>query len=817
MNTASFNWKANWIWLKGERKQDYAYAHARRTFEIKGEITAAQLAISANNIYILYVNGEYVGRGPDRSEHRFPYFDTYDIADRLKMGKNVIAIDCYCITSEEGRGRSWCLYGGKPGLLAQLDYCENGEEKQICSDDSWRMIESPAWRKDAPRITRFLGFVEHYDANAAKAIAGYKEANFDDSSWQEPELLGVPPEGPVGNPLPKEIPFLVPKIHAPTSTGSIQREGTFATTPQSHFGFTPDQPATVATPHGGATTLTFDFGRTMGGLIMLSLEGCCGGRVEISYGESAKTVVAEIVELPDEGALKFTSFDWRGGRHVNLTFYNVPNPTTVKSIQFVELEYPYPYAGEFEASDPMLGKIWRTCRLTAQVATKDHPQDCVHREQALWISDLLVHTRTAASCFGDLTPFVKAIRQVIRNVNDEGILAVPGPCSTGYHYDKNPLPWSEQPLTVPMIIARIHAYTGDPALPAFAAPAIKRILKHISQYVDERGLIEVDKVGLQALSPFIGWAHMLKEEGFPLCVNAEYVMSLRDAAMIMHLTGDETAAKTYETNAARAAEAIQKLFYSREDHLFIDGERDGVPLKAFAPTTNALAVLAGLLPKGEEGAWAHAMESHPDMGKMLGGIDAAVALEAFFMVGAHDAARRLLDRFWGLLAARNEPCVPEHWAEGHDGFIAYDYKGVGSRCHPYGTSPAYLLHQYILGVKSLEPGMSRVAIEPRHMGLAHALGRIPTPHGEIEVFWRRDEKEWYLEVTLPENVEATVALPRYSWGAGEMTCNGEVIWTDDGWSHFDDSRRRATHQDTTNQITASINTAGRHIVSMRVK
>jgi alpha-L-rhamnosidase len=812
----SFDWKANWIWLKGERKQDYVYAHARRTFEIEGDVSSAQLAISANNIYILYINGEYVGRGPDRSEHRFPYFDTYDVADRLSNGTNVIAIDSYCITTETDRGRSWCLYGGKPGLLAQLDYSEGGVEKQICSDDSWRMIESPAWRKDAPRITRFLGFVEHYDADAARAIAGYKDADFDNSSWERPELLGIPPKGPVGNLLPKEIPFLVPKIHAPVSTGSIQRMHTFATNPQSHFGFTPDEPPTVATPPDGTTALTFDFGRTMGGMIMLSLEECCGGRMEISYGENTNTIVCEIVALPSEGGLKFTSFDWRGGRHVNLTFINVPKPTIVKSIRFVELEYPFPQPGQFEASDPMLGRIWRACRLTAHVATKDHPQDCVHREQALWISDLFVHTRTSAACFGDLTPFVKAFKQVLRNVNDEGILSVPGPCATGYHYGEDPLPWSEQVLTVPMTIAEIYAYTGDPKLPIFAAPAIKRILAHIARYVDERGLIEVNKAGLQALSPFIGWAHMLKAEGFPVCVNAEYVMCLRSAATIMRLAGDEATAKAYEVGAYKAAEAIQSLFYSKEDHLFIDGEKDGAPLNAFAPTTNALAVLAGLLPEGEDGAWAHAMENHPNMGKMLGGIDAAVALEAFFMVGAYDAARRLLDAFWGMFVRKGEPCVPERWVEGHDGFMAYDYHGVASRCHPYGASPAYLLHQYILGVKSLKPGMSKVIIAPNHMGLAHAMGRVPTPHGEIEVFWRRDDKEWYLEVTLPEGIEATVTLPRYKWGASEMVCDGEVIWRDDGWSRFKDDRLRKPHEDMDDEIQTTINTAGRHVITLAI-
>ena len=34
-------WKANWIWLKGERTQDYVYAHARRAVDIDGNAAGA--------------------------------------------------------------------------------------------------------------------------------------------------------------------------------------------------------------------------------------------------------------------------------------------------------------------------------------------------------------------------------------------------------------------------------------------------------------------------------------------------------------------------------------------------------------------------------------------------------------------------------------------------------------------------------------------------------------------------------------------------------------------------------------------------------
>jgi hypothetical protein len=197
-------WQADWIWLPAPVDAPDVYAHARREFEIEGEPSDARLRISANNIYRLHVNGIRIGRGPDRADPRFPYYDEYDVAPHLQRGTNVIAVDLYCILTAQDRGRSWCLYGGDPGLLLQLDYLDAGESRFLVTDEDWRIIRSPAWRPNPPRITRFLGYVEHYDALAAEALDGYRERGFDDAAWQAPKLLGKPPGGPVGDPLARE-------------------------------------------------------------------------------------------------------------------------------------------------------------------------------------------------------------------------------------------------------------------------------------------------------------------------------------------------------------------------------------------------------------------------------------------------------------------------------------------------------------------------------------------------------------------------------------------------------------------------------------
>ena len=64
----------------------------RRTFELPGPVDDAQLSITVDGRYILFVNGHRVGRGPVRSSPDYLRVDRHDIAPFLRAGKNVLAV-----------------------------------------------------------------------------------------------------------------------------------------------------------------------------------------------------------------------------------------------------------------------------------------------------------------------------------------------------------------------------------------------------------------------------------------------------------------------------------------------------------------------------------------------------------------------------------------------------------------------------------------------------------------------------------------------------------------------------------------------------
>ena len=99
---------ANWIWNAGDPAPRNTHMQFRREFTLSELPAAASLHISADSRYILYVNGARLGYGPARNYHYHYEYDTYDLADQLVAGVNVIAVHVVAL------GREQLLPDGRP-------------------------------------------------------------------------------------------------------------------------------------------------------------------------------------------------------------------------------------------------------------------------------------------------------------------------------------------------------------------------------------------------------------------------------------------------------------------------------------------------------------------------------------------------------------------------------------------------------------------------------------------------------------------------------------------------------------------------------
>jgi alpha-L-rhamnosidase len=84
----------------------------------------------------------------------------------------------------------------------------------------------------------------------------------------------------------------------------------------------------------------------------------------------------------------------------------------------------------------------------------------------------------------------------------------------------------------------------------------------------------------------------------------------------------------------------------------------------------------------------------------------------------------------------------------------------GSKAHIYGMYPGYFLSAYVLGVRRDDPvALRKLLIEPHLGNLTRAEGTVVTEFGPVEVSWSKDGGRLRGEITIPEGVKTTLALP----------------------------------------------------------
>src|SRR5690606_6434955 len=86
-------WRAVWITNPHISGNEYAAVNFRREFNLETKPSQFIISVSADNKYVLYVNGNLVARGPQLSDIRHWRYESIDISSFLRAGENVIAAE----------------------------------------------------------------------------------------------------------------------------------------------------------------------------------------------------------------------------------------------------------------------------------------------------------------------------------------------------------------------------------------------------------------------------------------------------------------------------------------------------------------------------------------------------------------------------------------------------------------------------------------------------------------------------------------------------------------------------------------------------
>jgi hypothetical protein len=119
--------RANWIWEASSMQKPYSEVWLCREFKLNRGIASGKLIVSADDDYIIYVNGRKVGEDIHGSGKGWSVAEEYDCTKLLKKGLNHI--------SAYARDAGVIPCGFIADLSVKLD---NGENIKIISDTNWR-------------------------------------------------------------------------------------------------------------------------------------------------------------------------------------------------------------------------------------------------------------------------------------------------------------------------------------------------------------------------------------------------------------------------------------------------------------------------------------------------------------------------------------------------------------------------------------------------------------------------------------------------------------------------------------------------------
>jgi alpha-L-fucosidase 2 len=756
-----------WVPLQDEQLGEGTRAAFRRKFVIREEPARAQLHIFADARYVLWVNGDYVLRGPCRFNPKRPEYDTVDVQQFLKTGSNTVAV-----LAVGGITISRAMKH-EPGLAVRLEVLDRkGGRTTLVTDKSWRCSKRTKYLPP-----RGKGSCVQDNIDATREEVDWVLPEFDDSAWS----LAMNVDGTKwGAFYPRSIPLLRETEVGPASIVQVKQGYRTDNTTQA-------LPEALPVDMRAPAEMVIDMGRLAQAYWVLDFEADKGSEFTVrpcqtfSGKKKAENNFGKVNAYKARaGRQKYMSTDTFGFRYMHLQV----NWGRIRLLgtKFVDVTYPFDRLGRFYCSDPMLNELWDRATYTVQVCSEDAYVDCALRERAEWMGDGAVVTypisRVAFASPGDNGSYTYAdprlIRNMLRHISlsqwEDGRIKA-NTCSDGgdmhsYIEDYACL-WVET-------LRQYYDNTGDADFVREVWPVLTKQMNWFLDRRTQRQLVRAREFLLHMDNPL---HHQEDCEGATL--NAFIYKALVDSAYLAEVLGKKQKTGEYADAAANLARAFNEHLWDEASQTYYAGIKEGKKIppnrwknkvsdaywarvtgaKEFPPTVHAamLALNKGIVPDDRLGSVRKYVAAHA--GELNNPYTHFFLFEELYKTGTDPTDLQVLEimrRRWAPMIDKKDPGTL---------IEKFEFGEGGSSCHNFGSVPAYFLSAYVLGVRTAGPVWNkRIIIEPRLGDLQSAEGVVVTEHGLVPVSWKRtgSNRALIFRFEVPADVRARVSIPRVS-------------------------------------------------------
>lgn len=745
-------WNASWIACPGAPERDEGVYYFRKELTLSTVPEHFRVHVSADNRFLLHVNGTYAGEGPARGDVFHWRFETIDLAPLLHPGKNVLA----AVVWNFGLRAPVAQMSSRTGFLLQGD---TAAEEIADTGKSWQ-VEPAKGRGTAPHP----GVYGYYAAGPSERIDGRQV----DWGWDQPDAPGAAADGwkpaeQIGQAATRDSEDadnswelvqdqLPPMEHRLVDVGRPVRVDGLPSTPAF-----PDSALEV--PANSHVALLLDNRVLQTAYPELSVSGGRDAEVRLTYAEALydekknKGNRDEIAGRHIEGLTDDFISDgashrvyqplwWRTWRYLQVEITTHAEPVRLDGLRAWFTAYPFEEKAKIAGDIPDLDRLWQTGWRTARLCAHETYMDAPYWEQLQYVGDTRIQALISYAVTGDS----RLARQAITNLDDsrtpEGI--------TQSRYPSW-LPQFIPPFSL-LWVNMVHdywMYVDDEALVREMVPHTRPVIDWYAARLRSDGLL-----GKMTWWEFGDWTGGYEDgvppqdaDGGSTFLALQFIEALKDASELEAKYGSPERAAQYRHTIEQSTQALNRLSWDARSGLFADTPAK----KTFSKQANVLAVWLGAVPRSEQASVIRrVLASKEESAATFEGRPLPAMSEMSFYFRFY--LTRALEQS-GLEDLYIDQLAPWHgmlrmglstWAETPE--------PTRSDCHAWSASPNYDLLTVVAGIRPAAPGFARVRIAPHLGSLTHLEASMPHSGGDIQVHYEKHGAGWQAQVDLPPSL-----------------------------------------------------------------
>jgi hypothetical protein len=695
-------------------------------FRKQFEASAApiRLHVSADERFELFVDGERIARGPDRSDVEHWSYASYE----LRVGRGPHRLEAL----------AWSI--GPYAPVAQMSWRGGFVLKAEGEHDQQLTTGLAAWevaKLEGYDFTPGL-FFEGAQLTAEGCGPQWKEGTYVKAQVIRPPLRSTSyGESAAGWKLfPTTLPdqldreFTAGRAVA-LGSGLLAKDESVRAEQARH----PDLPkwqelvegkGQVVVPANTEQFLLWDLGNYYCAYPLCEVSGGTGAKLTWSWAESlylpgtnAKGQRNEFIGKTFRGVAdtflagggarqRFSTLWWRAGRWCRISVKTASEALIVHRLALNESRYPYETEGGFDGGDEGLPGVIALAVRGIQMCAHETYMDCPYYEQLQYDGD----TRLELLTTGVMTRDDRLVKRAIELLDFSQR-------NWGFVNERYPAFLPQQSPTFSMIWAlMLNDYTywrNDPGFVKARVIGLRSMLEHFEPYLNGDGLLE----NLPGW-PFMDWVPQWDggnapdgEHGVSSLNNLLYVYALQKSAEVEDFLGEALLAKRLRAKAARAAEAVRAKFWDEPRGLIADTQGHN----RFSEHGQCLGLLTDTLSGERARRCFEQLLAAPDLAR-------ATIYFSFYLLETWRKFGRgdlIVDRlnFWKDLVKQGLKTPVEMPGD------------TRSDCHGWGSHPLFHLHASVAGIRPASPGFRTVRVAPLPGKLPRILSRTPHPDGFI--------------------------------------------------------------------------------------